>query len=101
MVLVYLPLQVNASSGQQEKVLQHFIDGVTHEDSFVYMPAIRGLAAMASERPDRLLPLLLKEFADSRLDGEMGGDQRAEFRLKIGEAIVRCVRALGECPALW
>ncbi len=78
--------------------MQTFLDAVAHEDSYLYLPAIRGLAAMASEQPARLLPVLLREFADSRLDGEPGdaADSRAEFRLKLGEAIVRCVRELGK-----
>ncbi len=73
--------------GFEDQIYEKLVDLLDHEDSYIYLNAIRALSAMGNAFTDRLLPLLLKRFqADS---------QNLEFRLKLGEAIVRVLRELG------
>ena len=59
------------------------------EDSYVYLNAIRGLSAIGNAYTDRLLPLLLSRFLVT------SSSSSVEFRLKVGETIVRVLRQLG------
>lgn len=80
----------------QEKVLTLFLENLEHEDSFVYLSAIQGLAALADSYPDRILERLLKDF---QLGPSLPSSDRQrclETRLKLGEVLMRASRAMGD-----
>lgn len=63
------------------------------EDSFLYLRAIEGLAAVSLVLPDAGLTALAEEFSDfSRKDTDDG----VEVRMKVGEVLVRVTRMLGK-----
>ncbi|XP_032087061.1 transport and Golgi organization protein 6 homolog [Thamnophis elegans] len=71
----------------REKVLEVFVENLEHKDSFVYLSAIQGLALLSDASPQDVLPLLLSQYAGAPL---------AETRMKVGEALLRTTRALGD-----
>ncbi|XP_064242729.1 transport and Golgi organization protein 6 homolog [Passer domesticus] len=78
----------------QEKLLQVFLENVQHEDAFVYLSAIQGVALLSSEYPERILPVLLAQYecpAQGRED-----TMAAVTRMKLGEVLMRVTRALGD-----
>ncbi|NXR93410.1 TNG6 protein, partial [Hypocryptadius cinnamomeus] len=78
----------------QEKLLQVFLENVQHEDAFVYLSAIQGVALLSSEYPERILPVLLAQYecpAQGRDD-----TMAAVTRMKLGEVLMRVTRALGD-----
>ncbi|XP_048828666.1 transport and Golgi organization protein 6 homolog [Brienomyrus brachyistius] len=81
----------------QEKVLVLFLENLEHEDSFVYLSAIQGLAELADAFPDRILQKLLEEYRSGPHPGPSTGPPRSlETRLKVGEVLMRASRALGD-----
>ncbi|XP_072136162.1 transport and Golgi organization protein 6 homolog isoform X2 [Mobula birostris] len=78
----------------QEKVLTVFLENLSHEDSFVYLSAIQGLSVLSDVYPARILPRLLREYQTSLDESET--PRSVEMRMKIGEVLMRCTRALGE-----
>ncbi|NXK98267.1 TNG6 protein, partial [Formicarius rufipectus] len=77
----------------QEKLLQVFLENVQHEDAFVYLSAIQGIALLSSEYPERILPVLLAQY-ERPVQGT--GDTVATVtRMKLGEVLMRVTRALG------
>ncbi|XP_062923363.1 transport and Golgi organization protein 6 homolog [Mobula hypostoma] len=78
----------------QEKVLTVFLENLSHEDSFVYLSAIQGLSVLSDVYPARILPRLLREYQTSLDESET--PRSVETRMKIGEVLMRCTRALGE-----
>ncbi|XP_078738047.1 transport and Golgi organization protein 6 homolog isoform X1 [Lampetra fluviatilis] len=92
---------------EQDKILEVFLASVDDEDPFVYLSAIQGLATMADRHPARVFPRLLQEYGGGGRDGGDGGDGKEEAgaarpprppqgRVKLGEALVRATRALGD-----
>ncbi|KAM9269119.1 transport and Golgi organization protein 6 homolog [Cariama cristata] len=78
----------------QEKVLQVFLENVQHEDAFVYLSAIQGVALLSSEYPEQILPVLLARY---RCPVEGTEDTTATVtRMKLGEVLMRVTRALGD-----
>ncbi|XP_064527133.1 transport and Golgi organization protein 6 homolog isoform X2 [Pseudopipra pipra] len=78
----------------QEKLLQVFLENVQHEDAFVYLSAIQGVALLSSEYPERILPILL-----ARYECPVQGTEDAVAtvtRMKLGEVLMRVTRALGD-----
>ncbi|XP_075851859.1 transport and Golgi organization protein 6 homolog isoform X1 [Microcebus murinus] len=74
----------------QEKLLKIFLENLEHEDTFVYLSAIQGVAVLSDVYPERILPDLLAQY-----DG--GKDKHTpETRMKVGEVLMRIVRALGD-----
>uniref|UniRef100_A0A8C3VWB1 Transport and golgi organization 6 homolog n=1 Tax=Catagonus wagneri TaxID=51154 RepID=A0A8C3VWB1_9CETA len=74
----------------QEKLLKIFLENLEHEDTFVYLSAIQGAALLSDVYPEKILRGLL-----TRYDG--GKDKHtAETRMKVGEVLMRTVRALGD-----
>lgn len=62
------------------------------EDSFMYLRAVEGLAAVSLALPDAGLAALADEFTDfSRKDTDDG----VEVRMKVGEVLVRVTKMLG------
>ncbi|NXE29855.1 TNG6 protein, partial [Ardeotis kori] len=78
----------------QEKLLQVFLENMQHEDAFVYLSAIQGIALLSSEYPERILPVLLARYGCPA----PGTDDAAAAitRMKLGEVLMRVTRALGD-----
>ncbi|XP_077167006.1 transport and Golgi organization protein 6 homolog isoform X2 [Paroedura picta] len=78
----------------RDKLLKVFVENLDHEDSFVYLSAIQGVALLSDAFPEEVLPSLL-----ARYEGSSPGAQEAwpvETRMKVGEALMRSTRALGD-----
>ncbi|KAM3609903.1 uncharacterized protein V6R79_022209 [Siganus canaliculatus] len=80
----------------QEKVLVLFLENLEHEDSFIYLSAIQGLAVMADSFPERILEKLLKDFQHGPCLPTSNKEHSLETRLKVGEVLMRASRAMGE-----
>ncbi|NXR17014.1 TNG6 protein, partial [Cinclus mexicanus] len=78
----------------QEKLLQVFLENVQHEDSFVYLSAIQGVALLSSEYPEQILPVLLAQYECPAQGTEDA--MAAVTRMKLGEVLMRVTRALGD-----
>lgn len=77
----------------QEKVLTLFLENLAHEDTFVYLSAIQGLAVLADFFPERILLRLQEEYQN----GPSSQKERSlETRLKVGEVLMRASRAMGD-----
>nr|XP_019964576.1 PREDICTED: transport and Golgi organization protein 6 homolog [Paralichthys olivaceus] len=80
----------------QEKVLVLFLENLEHEDSFIYLSAIQGLAALADSYPERILERLLTDFQRGPSLPTSDKERSLETRLKVGEVLMRASRAMGE-----
>ncbi|XP_027857122.1 transport and Golgi organization protein 6 homolog isoform X1 [Xiphophorus couchianus] len=80
----------------QEKVLTLFLENLEHEDSFVYLSAIQGLAVLAESYPGRILERLLQDFQRGPSLPSSKQERSLETRLKVGEVLMRASRAMGE-----
>ncbi|XP_040838404.1 transport and Golgi organization protein 6 homolog [Ochotona curzoniae] len=74
----------------QEKLLQIFLENLEHEDTFVYLSAIQGVALLSDVYPEKILVDLLAQYDNSQ------GKHTPETRMKVGEVLMRIVRALGD-----
>ncbi|XP_003814608.1 transport and Golgi organization protein 6 homolog isoform X2 [Pan paniscus] len=74
----------------QEKLLQIFLENLEHEDTFVYLSAIQGVALLSDVYPEKILPDLLAQYDSSK------DKHTPETRMKVGEVLMRIVRALGD-----
>ncbi|XP_054435251.1 transport and Golgi organization protein 6 homolog isoform X2 [Pteronotus mesoamericanus] len=74
----------------QEKLLKVFLENLEHEDAFVYLSAIQGAALLTDVYPEKILLGLLAQY-----DGNKD-KQTTETRMKVGEILMRIVRALGD-----
>ncbi|XP_048371932.1 transport and Golgi organization protein 6 homolog isoform X1 [Sphaerodactylus townsendi] len=70
----------------QEELLKVFVEGLDHEDSFVYLSAIQGVVLLSDAFPEEVLPPLLAQYQR----GPPGA------RMKVGEALMRITRGLGD-----
>ncbi|XP_030313769.1 transport and Golgi organization protein 6 homolog isoform X2 [Calypte anna] len=78
----------------QEKLLQVFLENVQHDDAFVYLSAIQGVALLSSEYPEQILPVLLARY-ECPVQGPE--DTMATVtRMKLGEVLMRVTQALGD-----
>ncbi|KAG5273642.1 hypothetical protein AALO_G00153820 [Alosa alosa] len=80
----------------QEKLLTLFLENLEHEDSFVYLSAIQGLAVLAEAYPGRILQRLLGEYQTGPTSSSSQPQPSLETRLKMGEVLMRASRAMGE-----
>ncbi|XP_029952972.1 transport and Golgi organization protein 6 homolog isoform X2 [Salarias fasciatus] len=80
----------------QDKVLMLFLENLEHEDSFIYLSAIQGLAALADSYPDRILDRLLQDFQLGPSLRSSDPQRSLETRLKVGEVLMRASQAMGE-----
>lgn len=70
-----------------------FQQNLKNDDSYIYLSAINGLAALCDVFPDVVLDALTEEYSDfSKHNNEDGN----ELRMKLGEVLVRITRMLGE-----
>jgi len=76
-------------------VFQLFVDSLEDDDTYIYLSCINGLVSCARFEPDKVLDILTREFSQvyQRKDLE---DKAVEVRTKIGEALVRATKELGE-----
>ena len=103
-------------------LLAIFRENLTHSDSYIYLAAINGLVALASAVPREVIPILCQEYAllqgppssedSAKFDKETGQlktksaepvegrnpihSRNSEFRMKLGEALVKVVRDCGD-----
>ncbi|KAK4880413.1 hypothetical protein RN001_008559 [Aquatica leii] len=78
---------------RKQYILNIFQQNLKHDDSFIYLNAIGGLASLADVFPETTIKVLAEEYAEfSRVAGKDGH----EVRMKIGEVLVRVVKGLGE-----
>jgi len=78
-----------------DEVSKVLVDSLEDEDTYIYCAAINGLVACATYNTDMALDILTKEFCILRQRKGLE-DKSVEIRLKIGEALVRVTRELGE-----
>nr|XP_028595716.1 transport and Golgi organization protein 6 homolog isoform X1 [Podarcis muralis] len=78
----------------QEKLLKVFLENLEHEDSFVYLSAIQGVVLLSDSFPERVLPYLLAQYGSAHPGTQEA--QTVETRMKVGEALMRITRALGD-----
>ncbi|KAL7878718.1 hypothetical protein AOLI_G00096920 [Acnodon oligacanthus] len=80
----------------QDKVLMLFLENLEHEESFVYLSAIQGLVVLADSFPEQILQRLLAEYQAGPNAGSLSRGRSLETRLKVGEALMRASRAMGD-----
>lgn len=79
----------------KDQLLHLFQKSLDHEDSYIYLMAIQGLASLASIFPDDVVPLLAAEFADFEACRRKV-PKSPELRMKLGEVLVKSSRDLGD-----
>ncbi|KAL1256924.1 hypothetical protein QQF64_012469 [Cirrhinus molitorella] len=80
----------------KDKLLKLFLENLEHEDSFVYLSAIQGLAVLADSFPEQILQRLLGEYQTGANVGSPKSERSLETRLKVGEVLMRASRAMGD-----
>lgn len=84
---------------KQETLLKLFLKYLTHEDSYVYLTAVGALVSLVDRFPEKVIPSLCAEYSldKDNEDCTMSKIKRTvETRLKLGEALVKATRLLGE-----
>ncbi|XP_048079517.1 hyaluronan synthase 3 isoform X1 [Ursus arctos] len=74
----------------QEKLLKIFLENLEHEDAFVYLSAIQGVALLSDAYPEKILLGLLAQYDSDK------NKHTPETRMKVGEVLMRIVKALGD-----
>ncbi|KAF9905275.1 hypothetical protein EC991_001874 [Linnemannia zychae] len=95
MILAKSIVLTRATGGDEaERELDHaldiFVQHVQEPDSFIYLNAVKGLAALT----DAHGPLILKKLMN--IYSNENGRQTLETRLRVGEALVQTVQRCGE-----
>ncbi|XP_056622852.1 transport and Golgi organization protein 6 homolog isoform X2 [Triplophysa dalaica] len=85
-----------AAFQNKDKLLTLFLENLEHEDSFVYLSAIQGLAVLAESFPEQILQKLLGEYHTGASEGSPKREHSLETRLKVGEVLMRASRAMGD-----
>ncbi|XP_072551788.1 transport and Golgi organization protein 6 homolog [Salminus brasiliensis] len=80
----------------RDKLLSLFLENLEHEDSFVYLSAIQGLVVLADSFPEQILQRLLAEYQGELSAASPSRERSLETRLKVGEALMRASRAMGD-----
>ncbi|KAG8437528.1 hypothetical protein GDO86_008294 [Hymenochirus boettgeri] len=83
----------------KDQILQLFVENLEQKDSFVYLSAIQGVAVLSGDIPERVLSVLLAKY-ENRVSTE-SKPQTPETRLKVGEALMRCTKTLGDLVFLY
>ncbi|KAF5897470.1 transport and Golgi organization protein 6 isoform X2, partial [Clarias magur] len=84
------------STQAHDKLLMVFLENLEHEDSFVYLSAIQGLVFLADSFPEQILQRLLAEYQPAPSGASSSRGRCLETRLKVGEALMRASRAMGD-----
>jgi len=84
-----------------DKVRLIFQSNLEDEDSYIYLSSITGLVSCGRHRPELVLDCLTKEFClvqDRKITQEVeeNEDQAMAIRTRVGEALVKITRELGE-----
>ncbi|KAF9302953.1 transmembrane and coiled-coil domains-containing protein 7 [Mortierella antarctica] len=79
-----------AGDRELDHALDIFAQHVQEPDSFIYLNAVKGLAALTDAHGPRILAKLMKIYANE------DGKQTLDTRLRIGEALVQTVQRCGE-----
>ncbi|KAI5736732.1 hypothetical protein M8J76_006525 [Diaphorina citri] len=88
-VLTKLILSGDATAkANKNALLCLFMENLSDEDSYLYLSAVDGLAALASEQADTVVDTLTQHFTSAT--------RQLELRLKLGEVLMRVARHLGE-----
>ncbi|GBP88736.1 Transport and Golgi organization protein 6 homolog [Eumeta japonica] len=82
-----------------------FQDYLKDRDSYVYLSAINGIAALGTHCSEDVLHVLCKEFLDissekTDADTEKNQHKISEIRMKIGDTIVKITKKLGEMAVI-
>eukprot|EP01114_Cavostelium_apophysatum_P022840 TRINITY_DN8403_c0_g1_i1.p1 TRINITY_DN8403_c0_g1~~TRINITY_DN8403_c0_g1_i1.p1 ORF type:complete len:982 (-),score=260.75 TRINITY_DN8403_c0_g1_i1:105-3050(-) len=83
------------------KILNIFQTQIQHDDSFVYLIAVRGLAALADVHPDRIIPIITEYYANNLAaqkpgENSIAGTLNEVTRTKVGEALVQIAKRCGQ-----
>ncbi|CAH1985968.1 unnamed protein product [Acanthoscelides obtectus] len=78
---------------RKQFLLNLFQQNLKNEDSYIYLSAIGGLAALADVFPDTVLNVLCEEYSDT---SKKYNDDGHEVRMKLGETLVRVTKILGD-----
>ncbi len=70
-------------------------ENLEDEDTYIYLQSINGLVACANHNPELVVDLLTREFGCFD-DRGYHKDKAVEVRTKLGEALVRVTKMLGE-----
>eukprot|EP00057_Strongylocentrotus_purpuratus_P005157 XP_003730334.2 PREDICTED: transport and Golgi organization protein 6 homolog [Strongylocentrotus purpuratus] len=87
---------------ESETLLKIFEEHLSDDDTYIYLPCINGLVALAGIHPDRVMPHLcsmsISGYAtdQSKQWSATSRTVSLEKTLKMGEALVRATRQLGE-----
>ncbi|XP_071502546.1 transport and Golgi organization protein 6 homolog [Diadema antillarum] len=86
---------------KSETLLKVFEENLADDDTYIYLPSINGLVALAGTHPDRVVAHLCETFMANYADGGTGKSEAVRERcvektLKLGEALVKATRQLGE-----
>lgn len=79
------------AKAKKDAILCVFQENLKHEDSYLYLTAIEGLACLATEYPDTVLLTLAEEYVRSE----------GNVKLKVGESLMRVIRNLGEMAPVY
>lgn len=95
MILAKSVVLTKSSGGDgAERELDHaldiFVQHVQEPDSFIYLNAVKGLAALTDAHGPEILTKLMKIYSNEN------GKQQLDTRLRIGEALVQTVQRCGE-----
>ncbi|KAG0274231.1 hypothetical protein BGZ95_009988 [Linnemannia exigua] len=94
MILAKSIVLTRATGGDEaERELDHaldiFVQHVQEPDSFIYLNAVKGLAALTDAHGPEILKKLMKIYSNE------SGRQTLETRLRVGEALVQTVQRCG------
>lgn len=78
--------------------INYFQENLKHEDSFIYLSSINGLAVMANVFPNTVIKTLVEEYAEMRTKKTVADNNNnsAELKMKVGEVLVRVTKLLGK-----
>ncbi|CAH1779818.1 unnamed protein product [Owenia fusiformis] len=76
---------------KQDWLFETFKGCLKHDDTYIYLSAINGLVSLSNSCHDKVVPLLVNEFSQ-----KSDNNITMETRIKLGEALVKSTRSLGE-----
>ncbi|KAF9109228.1 transmembrane and coiled-coil domains-containing protein 7 [Mortierella sp. AM989] len=80
----------NSAERELDHALDIFVQHVQEPDSFIYLNAVKGLAALTDAHGPEILRKLMRIYSNE------DGKQKLDTRLRIGEALVQTVQRCGE-----
>ncbi|XP_047107369.1 transport and Golgi organization protein 6 homolog isoform X1 [Schistocerca piceifrons] len=80
----------------KEEIFVIFQENLNHEDSYIYLAAVNGLAALVGMNPENVMTILIEEYVGMRTKRSKQLEKSPELRMKVGEVLVRVTKALGD-----